>query len=230
LYLEAGGDEEALAHARTGLQMAQEQKDRWLIGLAHRVMGEITARLGSGRATTEPSVHFEESICILREIGAQAELARSLAAYGLYLSRLADPGEAQRGTAMVDEAQTIFRRLGMARDLAQLETETSARLQSDQVYVQLPHIDAPTGRPLHAEETVEVAWTLTMPDDDAISGKAARRRHRIVRLLREAAQQSAAPTVMALAAALNVSERTIKRDLAALRAAGHAVLTRGARA
>jgi biotin operon repressor len=114
--------------------------------------------------------------------------------------------------------------------LAQLEAETSARLQPNQISVHLPHVDAPTGRPLRDEETVEVVWTLATPDDDAISGRAARRRQRILRLLREAAEQSAAPTVTHLAAALGASERTIKRDLAALRAAGHAVPTRGARA
>ncbi|RLC91285.1 MAG: hypothetical protein DRI79_03270 [Chloroflexi bacterium] len=62
-----------------------------------------------------------------------------------------------------------------------------------------------------------------------MAGKVACRRHRLLRLLREAADQAAAPTVPALAAALDVSERTVKRDLAALRAAGHDVHTRGSR-
>jgi len=83
---------------------------------------------------------------------------------------------------------------------------------------------------LRDDEFVEVVWTVAAPEDDEISGKAARRRHRLLRLLREAAGQSAAPTVAALAAALDASARTIKRDLAALRAEGHDVRTRGARA
>ncbi|OQY17836.1 MAG: hypothetical protein B6I35_13950, partial [Anaerolineaceae bacterium 4572_32.2] len=91
----------------------------------------------------------------------------------------------------------------------------------------LPHIDAPTGRPLRRDEFVEVTWTLAAPEDDEIPDGIARRRHRILRLLREAATQSAAPTVAALADALGVSARTIKRDLTALRTAGHNVQTRG---
>ncbi|MGD8968231.1 MAG: DUF1670 domain-containing protein, partial [Anaerolineae bacterium] len=65
------------------------------------------------------------------------------------------------------------------------------------------------------------------PEDEKIPGKIARRRGRILRLLREAAEQSAAPTVADLADALETSARTIKRDLAALRTQGHDVRTRG---
>ena len=57
----------------------------------------------------------------------------------------------------------------------------------------------------------------------------ARRRHRLQRLLTEAEAQGAAPTVDDLARALGVSRATVKRDLAALRQAGMAVRTRGAR-
>jgi len=80
-----------------------------------------------------------------------------------------------------------------------------------------------------SDEWVEVSWTLATPEDDKIPNDTDRRRHRILRLLRQAAEQSAAPTVEALADALDVSPRTIKRDLAALRATGHPVPTRGAR-
>jgi DNA-binding SARP family transcriptional activator/Tfp pilus assembly protein PilF/DNA-binding transcriptional ArsR family regulator len=101
--------------------------------------------------------------------------------------------------------------------------------QGHQRTVRLPRAGAPTGRPLTEDEFVEVTWTLTAPEDDEIQGKAKRRRHRILRLLREAGEQGAEPTVEDLAGALEVSARTIKRDLAALRAAGHTVTTRGSR-
>jgi DNA-binding transcriptional ArsR family regulator len=57
----------------------------------------------------------------------------------------------------------------------------------------------------------------------------ARRQARIQRLLQEAAEQGATPTVGDLAAALAVSEPTVRRDLSALRRAGHPVKTRGSR-
>ncbi|HHH40425.1 MAG TPA: tetratricopeptide repeat protein, partial [Chloroflexi bacterium] len=91
----------------------------------------------------------------------------------------------------------------------------------------LPRADAPTGRPLYEDEWVEVTWTVAAPEDEMIRGKVARRRHRLLRLLHEAIAQGATPTVGHLAEALQVGVRTVKRDLAALRAAGHATPTRG---
>jgi len=79
------------------------------------------------------------------------------------------------------------------------------------------------------DEWVEVTWTVSAPEDEVIRGKVARRRHRLLRLLREAAEQGAAPTVQHLARALDASARTIKRDIAVLRAEGHSVSTRGRR-
>jgi len=93
----------------------------------------------------------------------------------------------------------------------------------------LPRTGIPIGRPLRDDEWVEVTWTIEAPEDETISGKANRRRHRLLRLLREAERQGAAPTVDFLAAALRAGRATIKRDLAALRKAGHDVRTRGSR-
>lgn len=95
--------------------------------------------------------------------------------------------------------------------------------------IHLPVAEAPTGRPLRDDEWVEVAWTVAAPEDDEIPAKAARRQHRLQRLLREAVSQGAAPTLDDLAWALEVSLATIKRDLAALRASGCQVVTRGSR-
>ncbi len=95
--------------------------------------------------------------------------------------------------------------------------------------VRLPSASAPTGRPLRNDEWVEVTWTIAAPEDDDFPDPAVQRRHRLLRLLRQAAEQSAAPTVAALADALGVATRTIKRDLAALRTEGHPVATRGHR-
>jgi DNA-binding SARP family transcriptional activator len=97
------------------------------------------------------------------------------------------------------------------------------------VTVRLASADAPTGRPLHDEEYVAVAWTVVTPEDDAVPEGVARRQARLARLLQEAADQGAAPTVGDLAEALDVSSPTVRRDLAALRQAGHQPQTRGSR-
>jgi DNA-binding SARP family transcriptional activator/tetratricopeptide (TPR) repeat protein len=228
-FLTAGRNDEALAHARAGLQEAQEMEDPWTLGLTQRVMGQVAAHIGSEKAGTEPGPHFEESIRLLREIGAEAELARSLAAYGLYLGPSADAAQARRSATLLDEARTSFQQLGMAGDLARLQAEAATCLLPGQIRRRLPRAEAPTGRPLRGDEWVEVTWTVAAPEDDEVPGKVARRHHQLLRLLREAAAQGAAPTVPDLTAALGVGTRTIERDLAALRTAGHAVRTRGAR-
>ena len=105
----------------------------------------------------------------------------------------------------------------------------AVRQDRHQHRVRLPRRDAPTGRPLREDEWVEVTWTVALPEDDQIPSKVERRRQRILRLLREAEAQGAAPTVAHLAQVLNVSPATIKRDLAALRRAGHPTPTRGNR-
>ena len=229
LFLARGQDGEALTQAHAGLQEAEGVGDPWQKGVAHRMMAQVAAQIGSKEAETEPATHFEESVHILREIGAEAELARSLAAYSLYLRRLGDADRARRGATMMEEARALFQRLGMARDLRLLDEEAAACPPPGRIRVRLPAASAPTGRPLRDGEYATVAWTVAVPEDEVIPGKVTRRRHRILRLLREAAEQSAAPTAPDLAKALGVGARTIERDLAALRDAGHDARTRGSR-
>ncbi len=93
----------------------------------------------------------------------------------------------------------------------------------------LPGADVPTGRPVRNDELVRVVWTVDDPADDTISKPADRRKARLLRLLDEAAAQGALPTVDHLADALGSSTATVRRDIAALRKAGHTVKTRGAR-
>ncbi len=66
-------------------------------------------------------------------------------------------------------------------------------------------------------ETVTVTWTPFAAEDNQVSGKVARRRHRLQRLLEEARQQGAAPTQRDLAEALGVGLRTIERDMAEMK-------------
>lgn len=93
-----------------------------------------------------------------------------------------------------------------ARDLAPLP-------EADVITRQLPAA--------YGESPIAVRWTVDAgPADAALKhaqGAIALRRVRLARLLQEAESQGACPTVAQLAEALDVSPRTIKRDLAALR-------------
>jgi hypothetical protein len=130
---------------------------------------------------------------------------------------IADP-ERRRG---------FFERVPLNRAIV---AEAASRSGSPSVtVVRLAHIDAPLGRTLAPDEQVEVHWTLHAPEDDAIADLGARRRHRLRRLLHEAAARAAAPTDDDLAAALGVSRRTILRDMAAIGGAVTSITRRRAR-
>ena len=90
----------------------------------------------------------------------------------------------------------------------------------------LPRATAPIGRPLYSHELVDVSWALSEPADWEVENAAERRKHRLGRLVAQAEEAGALARVSDLASALSVSERTIKRDLADLRAAGVPLRTR----
>jgi predicted ATPase/DNA-binding SARP family transcriptional activator len=112
------------------------------------------------------------------------------------------------------------------REIVATYSELQALEQAHRIAVSLPRADAPLGRPLHEDEFVTVTWTVAAPEDETISGKVARRRQRILRLLREAEAQGAAPRDEDLAGVLDVSLSTLRRDMGALRAEGHSLPTR----
>jgi len=171
-------------------------------------------RPGVAKAYLVPFWHYQ----VLAALGQQEEARAALEQAHRTLMRFLEgfsPEQQRRSIQRVQEHRQIV----TAREAA----------QPGRVTFRLPRADAPTGRPLRDDEWVEVAWTVEAPEDATISRKTARRQHRLLRLLREAAEQGAAPTVDHLAQALGVSRATIKRDLAALRRAGHEVHTRGSR-
>jgi hypothetical protein len=105
--------------------------------------------------------------------------------------------------------------------------ELRERYVATTVNAAVPRWDAPTGRPLEPDDLVDIRWTVSEPDDHSLASAAARRRQRILRLSAEARKQGGMARVSDLAMALDVSERTIKRDLSTLRSEGRQPLTRG---
>lgn len=84
--------------------------------------------------------------------------------------------------------------------------------------VWLPRLETAVGQRIDpVGQRIEVEWTPFHPDDNQISNKVTRRRQQLTRLLAEAEAQGARPTSTDLAAALDSSQPTIKRDLAVLR-------------
>lgn len=163
-----------------------------------------------------------------------------LAYVGAYRALL-EAGETERGLAALEDAYVLLMQFANhisdpERRRAYLHDISPGQPIWDDYHayiicqrkVQLPRAGTPLGRPLLANEWIEITWTVKTPGDEKIESKAERRRHRILRLLQEAQEQAAAPTVDHLAQALGVSDRTIKRDLATLRDAGQIIATRGA--
>ena len=155
---------------------------------------------------------------VLREIGDPDAADRHLQmAHDGLMEMLADLEEADRTRAI---------------DNIPMHAAIVAQWQRQRPRVETSRIGAtgaPGGRTLSEDDRVEVAWTVSTPADDRISDRIERRRHRLLRLVGEAAEQGGSPTVEDIAAALGASPATVRRDLSALRSQGHEVQTRGTR-
>ena len=230
LALEQQQPQEALALVDNALAMCEESGMADLEVLLTAVRGTILLHLnrpqealaatrtamerphdGVNQAYLIPWRHSQ----VLAALGKDAEAAQALdEAYRrlqAYVAPLTAAQQQRSLTAIADHRAIV----------------TQWQAESKRIQVALPHVDAPTGRPLRPDEIVDIHWTVESVEDKAISGKKQRRQHQLLRLLREAEAQNAAPTIQDLAAALQVSPATIKRDLVALRKAGHETPTRG---
>jgi hypothetical protein len=107
----------------------------------------------------------------------------------------------------------------------------SEAVRPGQVRAVVASLKAPFGPPL--AETAQVEVTLTIEDGSedaevkAREGNEGLRRGRILRITEEALEQRGVLSQEGVARALGVSARTIRRDVRALKAAGHVVQTRG---
>ena len=87
--------------------------------------------------------------------------------------------------------------------------------------------DAPHGRALRDTDLIEVR--VVLPRHGGPEHPVERRRWLLADVVEQVRRQGGAPTVLDLAAIAEVSEATIRRDLAVLREQGRVVATRGAR-
>ncbi len=225
-------------------------RDAYLKGLAlRREVGlpalAIDALSGLARVATAQGDHglavqyADEVLAWLDARGPDGVGDPCLAYVGAYKALLA-AGQVERGEAALRAAYALLmtyadsipdpeRRRAYLHDISPGRTiwDDYHNLGVRRIQVRLPRAAAPLRRPLRADEYVNVAWTVAAPDDATLSDKVARRQRRLIRLLEEAAAQDAAPTEADLAAALEISLATLKRDLDALRRAGTPIKTRG---
>jgi class 3 adenylate cyclase/tetratricopeptide (TPR) repeat protein len=105
-YWRAGKGEQARQTLQELLGIIEPCGMRAWMGTAHRLLGEITELTHPAQAT----VHFERSLVLLEETGAQPELAFALASYGSFHRRQGRTAEAQQS---LHRALTISERLGI---------------------------------------------------------------------------------------------------------------------
>lgn len=229
--LDLGRLDEAVEQARVARQLdgdggseglvpvllAIEARARWAQGAVDEAAELARAATGLNRSGALLA-HLAAWWCaeVLEAAGDHDEASKEVAlAHQLLTRHLADLSEpvARAAWDQVAEHRAIL--------------EARERFFEDQIEVRLPVAQAPGGRPLENEDLITVRWTVSSPQDQAITSPTQRRQRRILRLTDEAVAQGAVARISDLAVALDVSERTVKRDLSQLRAAGYQPVTRG---
>ncbi len=229
--LAAGRYEDALAALRDALAIWRELDDR--LRLLDALAGLTLAH--TALAQSEPAQQLiTEALDLLQ--AQDARLTQQLVYWAAYsaFTLLAEPETAvaylqQANQLRQDTAVSLtpdqrhhFDQIPLNRQI-----ETAVANFSQTQTVSLVRSDVPLGRKLTAVDYVDVTWTLSHPQDEALSANSTeRRRHILLRLIQEAQAQGGVATDSDLAQALNVSRRTILRDIQALTAAGHALPTR----
>ena len=226
----AGAREDIAAGLRLSHELGLSDQEVLLLalqGAAYLDAGDPQSALAATTAAVAklvPGVEMDQSVLhiharALAAVGRRAEADSFVEqAFSRLTDQLAglDPDQRQRALRLVPEHAAIV----TAHRARSVVTET----------VLLARRDAPTGRRLTATDMTAVTWTIASPEDDLATDDISRRRARLLRLVNEAVAQQAAPTVGDLAGALGVSEATVRRDAAHLRAQGVGLPTRGARA
>lgn len=235
LRLAQGRVEDAMRDVAEGTALAETHHlaevrggFRSLAGVVHLAAGDGAAAVDAaadavaavaGGAERSYLVHLRHRDA-LAAVGRDAEAAAAAARAAEELrATLADLDEDQRRrAALVPEHRRILQLAGSGDGdvlVADVRTFVAAA-------------GAPRGRALRPVELVEVAIDLD-PGPDAPADPVQRRRALLRRVADQVVAQGGAATVGDLSRLLEVSEATVRRDLQALRRAGDAIETRGAR-
>ena len=128
-YLQIDEFAKAREYTERALSVARELGARSYAGLAERNLGEVHSRTlfddeqeRSVRIATATQ-HFQASIEELEAVGFEAELGRSLHAYGAFLAEI---GEEAQARVILERARDIFLRLDMKAALERTERLLSA--------------------------------------------------------------------------------------------------------
>lgn len=129
-------------------------------------------------------------------------------------------------------SQRVSRELLNAAQEMLIGSVPAKAVRPGQIRLVVASMQAPFGPPLAETDKVEVTLTVDAGEQDAQvkawEGAEQLREGRILRLIEEALEQGGVLTQEDLARALSVDVRTIRRSVAALKAEGHLVQTRGA--
>ncbi len=120
--------------------------------------------------------------------------------------------------------------INVAREMLGLD-RPGVQVRPGQIRQVVASLQAPFGPPLSETERIEVTLTVDAGSEDAEvkvrEGRRGLRRGRILRLLSEGLEQGGVLTQEDLARALQVTRRTIERDIKVLKEEGHLIQTRG---
>ncbi|MBL7205449.1 MAG: tetratricopeptide repeat protein [Desulfobacteraceae bacterium] len=104
-YWLAGKDEKARQTLEQGMEIAERCGERYYVGWAHHLLGEIALKTNP----TQAAPHFEKSIAIFKEIKAENALALTFAGYGRCYKL---KGQIAQAREYLTKSLEIFERLG----------------------------------------------------------------------------------------------------------------------
>jgi DNA-binding SARP family transcriptional activator/tetratricopeptide (TPR) repeat protein/Cdc6-like AAA superfamily ATPase len=238
IMLGMGKVRKSMFHFQNMLDESKQQQNIVMQATASSFLGFGYLEEGKVKKAYQYSLNAVESI---QKINSAEDMQFVFYHHYLILNILGKSGEAQQSLIkafeILKDIQDSIKNPHWKRSYIENDHFNSSiyreyeRLQTEQkengTIVRLAKTVLPGHSKLKEDEWIQVRWTPVADSDMQIANKVDRRRSSLLRILGEAEMQGGVPTQEDLAAALKVSVRTIKSDLASLRDQGYAVKTRG---